>query len=305
MSDCSLIIRRFLLVLTFILAPFTPARAQENQENQENQDEQKPQALTIGQSHALSTHDAERHINVILPAGYHEGKTNYPVVLMLDGGIEQDLFLALGMQRWNQLWGRSEPAIFVGVQTVDRQRELLPPTQMKAERDRYPTAGESTLFREWLAASVLPLVRDQYRDDGRAYLIGESAAGHFVAETWLRDPELFDGYAAISPSFQWNDQWLVGQLETLDKAARPKLFLSVANEGGATEDGIIRFAFAAGENICFSDRRNELVHANVLHGLLPEALQFLLPTKADWLEEYGLKLRCNAVPDREKTGLAN
>jgi hypothetical protein len=25
---------------------------------------------------------------------------------------------------------------------------------------------------------------------------------------------------------------------------------------------------------------------------LPEALQYLLPTDADWLEEYGLTLRC-------------
>jgi hypothetical protein len=51
-------------------------------------------------------------------------------------------------------------------------------------------------------------------------------------------------------------------------------------------------ALPASQPYCFSDRRTELRHATSLHGLLPEALQYLLPTKADWLEEYGMVLRC-------------
>ena len=68
---------------------------------------------------------------------------------------------------------------------------------------------------------------------------------------------------------------------------------ALADEGGATESGIMRFLGSAGGEVCFSDRRADLVHANTLHGLLPEALQYLLPTGADWLAEYGLTLRCD------------
>lgn len=136
------------------------------------------------------------------------------------------------------------------------------------------------------------MLRDQYRDDGRAFLIGESAAGHFVAETWVKTPQLFDGYAALSPSVQWNDQTLSRNFTKSEKRNRPPLFISLANEGGDTEEGIGQFVANVGSPMCFSDRRDDLVHANTLHGLLPEALQYLLPTNADWLADYGLTLRC-------------
>jgi hypothetical protein len=63
-------------------------------------------------------------------------------------------------------------------------------------------------------------------------------------------------------------------------------------DGGA--GGVIGLAsLPTSQTYCFSDRRKELRHATALHGLLPEALQYLLPTKADWLEEFGMVLRCD------------
>ena len=246
--------------------------------------------ITIGTSYTLGVEDAERRINIVVPRGYDDEATDYPLVVVLDGGLQQDFFLTLGLERWNQLWQRSAPAIFVGIETVDRQRELLPPTTDIQEKGRYPTAGNSDAFRSWIADTVLPMLRAEYRTDGRAFLIGESAAGHFVVETWLEQPALFDGYAALSPSLQWNDQALSKAVATDSVKARPPLFLSLANEGGATEEGVLRVAGKS--QACFADRRDSLVHANTLHGLFPEALQYLLPTEADWLDEYGLKLDC-------------
>ena len=248
--------------------------------------------LTIGRFHTEWTHDAERRVNVVLPAGYNTGEKQYPLILMLDGGTEQDLYLALGAQKWNQLWQRSEPAIFVGIETVDHQRELLPQSTVAAEKERFPTAGESAEFRDWLSNKILPKLRQLYRDDGRAFLIGESAAGHFVAETWFVEPDLFSGYAAISPSLQWDNQALARKVGQARPVQRPKLYISLANEGGKTEGGVERLVSATDASICFSDRRDELAHANALHGLLPEALQYLLPTDADWLDDFGLVLRC-------------
>ena len=257
------------------------------------QDHPPAQPITIGQTHTLSALDADREVNVILPRGYSESEEEYPLAIMLDGGLDQDMFLALGLERWNQLWGRSQQAILVGVQTVDRQRELLPPTRDEAEQERYPTAGQSLDFRDWLAGEVLPVLRERYRHDGRAFLIGESAAGHFVVETWINAPNMFDGYAALSPSFQWDDQSLSRGFSTAPDEMRPPLYVSLADEGGATEEGALRFLNAAGQMVCFADRRDSHVrHANSLQQLLPEALQFLLPTPADWLEEYGMTVGC-------------
>ncbi len=249
--------------------------------------------ITIDEALTVMTHDADRKLNVVLPRGYEQAEERFPLVLVLDGGMGQDFFLSLGVERWNQRWGRGEPAILIGVETVDRQRELLPPTQVDEERERYPSAGESEAFRTWLAETVLPILRARYRHDGRAMIVGESAAGHFVVETWLAQPDLFDGYAALSPSLQWNDSALAGAAPADDGTPRPRLFLSLADEGGATETGVMELRETLGARFCFADyRASHVHHSNSLHQLLPQALQYLLPTEADWLGEYGLTVEC-------------
>lgn len=252
-----------------------------------------PQPLAIGETVTLEALGQPRAVNIILPPDYaKEPDKRWPVVYQLDGAVAQDLMMGAGLMRWGALWGRSADAIVVGIETKDRQRELLPATGDPAERAKYPTAGESAAFRAWIAGTVKPLVEARYRHDGTAFLVGESAAGHFVVETWLAAPRLFTGYAAISPSLQWDFEAL--SRKGLGEGQRPPLYLSLADEGGATESGMERLlaALPASQPYCFSDRRTELHHATALHGLLPEALQYLMPTKADWLEEFGMVLRC-------------
>ena len=251
--------------------------------------------FVVGETAKATVLDAKREINVILPPEYaNEPDRQWPVVIMLDGGVQQDLMLGVGIHNWNRLWGRSHGAIWVGVETKDRQRELLPPTSDAAERDRFPTAGESDVFRDWLVGEVLPMIAARYRGNGEVFLVGESAAGHFVVETWAKHPEAFTGYAAISPSLQWDGQSLSRKVASGKVNAAP-LYVSLADEGGGLQEGVLRVvgAMPEGQRWCFSDRREDLLHSNSLHGLLPEALQFLMPTPADWLEEYGFVLRCD------------
>jgi predicted alpha/beta superfamily hydrolase len=265
-----------------------------------------PQPLIIGETVTIEALGEAREINIVLPIGYsEEPDKRWPVIYLLDGGQTQDLLIGAGLQRWNTIWGRSENAILVGIETKNRQRELLPPTRDAAEQARWPTAGEAASLRAWIADTLKPMIEARYRHDGTAFLAGESAAGHFVVETWAITPGLFSGYAAISPSLQWDGEslskWLDSTTGDYRKTLRPPLYLSLADEGGATETGMMRLLgmLPKGQAYCFSDRRTELHHATALHGLLPEALQYLLPTKADWLEEYGMVLRC------EKRGGAN
>lgn len=258
-----------------------------------------PQPLTIGETVVLEALGEQRSVNIILPPDYAaEPERRWPVVYMLDGAIKQDLMMGTGLMRWGALWGRSKDAIIVGIETRNRQRELLPPTRDAAEQARWPTAGEGATFRAWIADTVKPMVEARYRHDGTAFLVGESAAGHFVVETWAVTPGLFTGYAAISPSLQWDGEslskWLASTTGDYRKTLRPPIYLSLADEGGATETGMERLLanMTPAQPYCFSDRRAQLRHATSLHGLLPEALQYLLPTQADWLEEFGMLLRC-------------
>lgn len=252
-----------------------------------------PQPLTIGETVTLEALGEARAVNIVLPLDYaEEPDKRWPVVYLLDGGAAQDLLMGAGLQRWNTIWGRSQNAILVGIETKNRQRELLPPTRDAAEQARWPTAGEAAQFRAWIAGTVKPLIEARYRHDGTAFLVGESAAGHFVVETWATAPGLFTGYAAISPSLQWDGEALSRLVP--GEASRPPIYLSLADEGGATESGMMRLltSLRPAQHFCFSDRRKELRHATSLHGLLPEALQYLLPTGVDYLDEYGFTLRC-------------
>ena len=252
-----------------------------------------PQPLVIGETVTLEVLGAQRSVNIVLPPDYAaEPERRWPVIYQLDGAMQQDLMMGAGLMRWGALWGRSKDAIVVGIETKDRTRELLPATRDPAEQTRFPTAGESAALRAWLAQVVKPMVEARYRHDGTAFLVGESAAGHFVVETWEQAPGLFTGYAAISPSMQWDFEAL--SRRALGAVTRPPLYLSLADEGGATETGMMRLldSLPPKQPFCFSDRRTELTHATSLHGLLPEALQYLLPTKADWLGDYGMALRC-------------
>jgi predicted alpha/beta superfamily hydrolase len=252
-----------------------------------------PEPLTIGETVTLEALGAERAVNIILPPDYAaDPDRRWPVLYLLDGAMTQDLMMGAGLMRWGALWGRSKDAIIVGIETWDRQRELLPPTGDPVERKRWPSAGESAAFRAYIAKTVKPMVEARYRHDGTALLVGESAAGHFVVETWALAPALFTGYAAISPSLQWNGEAL--SRRALGDQQRPPLYLSLADEGGTTEAGMGRLLdmLPKDQSYCFSDRRTQLRHATALHGLLPEVLQYLLPTKTDLLEEYGMVVRC-------------
>ncbi|MEO0689168.1 MAG: alpha/beta hydrolase-fold protein [Pseudomonadota bacterium] len=251
--------------------------------------------LTIGETTRVTVLEAQREINVVLPKDYVENADKaWPMVIMVDGGQRQDLMMGVGVHNWNRLWGRSQEAIWVGIETKDRQRELLPPTREKAQQERFPTAGEGDEFRAWLVDDILPMLRARYRTTSEVYLVGESAAGHFVLETWFKRPDAFSGYAAISPSLHWNGQSLSREIAA-GTGKRPPLYFSLADEGGAFEEGVLRVASSLSptQDWCFSDRRADLKHSNSLHGLLPEALQYLMPTEADWLDEFGFSFRCD------------
>ncbi|MDP5103038.1 MAG: alpha/beta hydrolase-fold protein, partial [Erythrobacter sp.] len=207
-----------------------------------------PAPLTIGETVTLEALGAERSVNIVLPPDYDaDPERRWPVVYQLDGAMTQDLMMGAGLMRWGALWGRSKDAIVVGIETKDRQRELLPPTGDAAERAKYPTAGEGASFRAWIAGTVKPMVEARYRHDGTAFLVGESAAGHFVVETWAVAPALFTGYAAISPSLQWDGEALSRRITIDLKAERAPIYLSLADEGEATESGMLRLLEVLGE----------------------------------------------------------
>src|SRR5690606_31686756 len=85
--------------------------------------------LTIGKSIFLHSHilNEDRKINIYLPNNYVENDTlTYPVVYVLDGGMDEDFFHIVGIVRFDtQPWiARFPNSIVVGIEGNTRRRDF-------------------------------------------------------------------------------------------------------------------------------------------------------------------------------------
>jgi predicted alpha/beta superfamily hydrolase len=255
--------------------------------------------ITIGVSHRVKSAALQetRTVNVVLPASYSkEPSRRYPILYLLDGGLDQDLLHVAGVVQLGAIWGRSAEAIVVGLESKDRRKELAGPTSDPELLKRFPTAGSSAKFREFIRNEVKPLIERSYRSNGHDVVLGESLAGLFVTETYLVEPTLFDGYAAVDPSLWWDK-------EALSKGAAAKLgpqhkgrslMLTVAKEQLEDPAASRRLVSLLGKGrltYCVL-ARPDLTHATIYQQITPWTVQYLLPAAEPPPSEYGFSLEC-------------
>jgi predicted alpha/beta superfamily hydrolase len=256
--------------------------------------------ITLGTSYRWQSPamGEERVVNVVLPEDYaSQPNRRYPVLYVIDGGVEQDLIHISGTQKLNAAWGRSSEAIVVGIATKDRRRELVGSTRDPELLNQYPTAGHSADFRRFIRAEVQPFVTRGFRTTGSSAVIGESLAGLFILETYLTEPDLFGSYGAVSPSTWWDKEALSLTAAARVGRAQSKhpLYLAVGNEGAEIRraDGRIVSAIAGKvSRWCYAERP-ELVHSTLYHAVSPELLQFVLPPAQSPDPAFGFEVRCS------------
>lgn len=243
-----------------------------------------PTPIVIGQSFLIASRvmGEDREINVWLPPGYHDTDRTYPVVYLLDDGVDQDFHHITGLAQLGTIVGTTQDFIVVGVATKDRRNELT----FRAEHDPsliadYPTHGQSDRFRRFIADEVMPFIDAAYRTDGDEAVMGESLAGLFVLETFLRQPMLFDRYIAVSPSLWWDKGALADAASGLLAAQPPTgriLWLTVADEGGEMQAAIDRLRASldavTGYTSIYSARPHE-THATIYHPAALDAFRIL------------------------------
>lgn len=189
-----------------------------------------------------------RKVNVALPPGYADSKRRFPVLYLLDGGtVEEDFPKITDIVAAAVAAGRLAPMIVVGIEGVDRKHDLTHPATDPKDRALLPTSGGSTAYRRFLVDELQPWVKARYRTSGQQGLIGESLAGLFVVETFLREPQAFDAYLAASPSLWWDNQSLSREAAALLAAGRfdgRRLYLSIGDEGTTMQEGVDRVVAA-------------------------------------------------------------
>jgi predicted alpha/beta superfamily hydrolase len=250
------------------------------------------EAIVLGQGYTLQSEvlGEARRINVYLPPGYASGTAAYPVLYLIDGGVEQDFVHIAGLSQHASISGSFREMIVVGIETMDRRRELAFPAASDASlRDAYPTHGESAKFRAFIAEEVKPWVKQRYRTDGYDAVMGESLAGLFVAETFLRQPDLFDGYIAIDPSLWWDNAALALEARKLVAAqgdGERAVYMAVAN-------GVAQMRFGQGvlaqvmntatpDGVTFTyEVMDDEEHSTIYHRAALNGLRIVFANKAE------------------------
>ncbi|SMF66169.1 alpha/beta hydrolase [Allosphingosinicella indica] len=268
--------RRLLLLLATLLLA-TPAIA-----------EPVAKPIVIGEAYALASKalGGERTVNVWTPPSYAKGEQRYPVLYLIDGGMAQDFHHISGLAQLGAISWLTQEFIVVGVETVDRRRELAFPVERDAKlRAEYPTAGSSDLFRRYLIDEVKPMVEARYRTSGEDVLIGESLAGLFIVETLLKTPDAFDTYIAMDPSLWWDDGRLTdeaaGLLAAHPAKGKPRVWISIGKETlqqPRFADRLAAALRARGTALELHwEPRPALSHATIYHPTAWDALQALFP----------------------------
>ncbi|MBD3347972.1 MAG: hypothetical protein GF400_02100 [Candidatus Eisenbacteria bacterium] len=186
-----------------------------------------------------------RDLLVFLPPGYEDDEERrYPVLYMHDG---QNLFDAatsfIGVE-----WGVDEtvtrmveagqvrPVIVVGIEnTSDRVFEYTP------EPDRTRGGGGASLYADFILNDVKPFIDRTYRtlpDRVNTGVAGSSLGGLVSLYLAWSHPDVFSRVAAMSPSYGWADEHIVGFLREKEPPPGVRVWLDM----GTAEDGTDRDA---------------------------------------------------------------
>jgi len=128
---------------------------------------------------------------------------------MPDGGIHEDFpHIANSISKLVEL-GEISPLILVGIENTERRRDLTGPSSVASDEQIAPLSDGASMFRKFIRTELFSEIERRYPVNKRRAIVGESAAGLFVVETFLLDPSMFDTYIAMDPALHWNDHQLV------------------------------------------------------------------------------------------------
>ena len=151
----------------------------------------------------------ERVINVWTPENYKSSKDSFPVMYMPDGGIKEDFPHIANTLAKLIKENKIKPLILIGIENTQRRRDLTGFTEVVKDKEIAPVVGGSEKFRAFIKDELFPEINKRYRTTTEKSIIGESASGLFVIETFFLTPEMFDNYIAFDPSLWWNNHYLV------------------------------------------------------------------------------------------------
>lgn len=167
------------------------------------------QPLTLGETYTFHSEvlSEDRVLNIYLPSGYDPNDTVlYPVVYLLDGGIDEDFIHVAGILQFNVFaWvAAMPPSVLIGIANVDRKRDFTWPSSVESDKKELSTSGGARKFILFIETELIPFMHTHFKTNAQRTLLGESLGGLLAADILLTKPDMFDKYAIVSPSVWWD-----------------------------------------------------------------------------------------------------
>jgi len=209
-----------------------------------------PHTIVNSQLRVLSVNVPGRkyQLHIGLPGNYQRDTTKrYPVIYVTDGYWDfEKLHVIMGSLNYDKV---APEFIIVGLgyagENLDygtlRWRELSP-----YPFGNNPDAGHAADFLKVIESEVIPLIDRDYRTDPKQRVMaGASLGGLFTLYAMYTKPDLFNGYIAVTPAVELNNDWLLDYEDKFVKAGgqlKGRLFVSVGeNESAGFVSGILRY----------------------------------------------------------------
>lgn len=200
-----------------------------------------------------------------------------------------------------------------------RNNDLLPILETKNSIDRYGKySGNADNFFEFVSTEIIPYIDSNYRTLNNRIVVGHSLSASFILNSFVKNPNLFNDYIAISPNLAYDNDKLANKLVNFDysKVDKPTyLYLSNANEGikywqewKPARDKVYSFFNQTLENDNFKVQINEFPennHWNTFPPSLNEALDFYfkkiydLQEKELSKEEYEVTIKVKVLSEKD------
>lgn len=174
------------------------------------------QLLGLGRQHIVESSilPEDRPVIISLPVGYNTTYARYPVLYVLDG--LQNIKHTVGTVELLAEAGLIPPVIVVGIESLDRNRDLTPSNAGQEVHGGtgnagIPQSGGAPEFLRFLSEELIPFVDANYRTHPFRILEGHSFGGLFGTYTLMESPGLFDAFIIEAPALWWNKEEMTAQ----------------------------------------------------------------------------------------------
>lgn len=188
----------------------------------------------------------DRKILIYTPKDANNSEKRYPVIYILDADNHFAQMVEYSKYLSQQKVYVIPPLIVVGIENTDRVRDLTPSHSTvdysgkldTTARSPYKTSGGNERFFEFIKKELMPYVNSNYKTQPYCILAGHSFGALTAINCLINYPDIFNAYIAVSPSFWWDQRFL---LKLADKklktgsALSKTLFFSDGNEGASPE----------------------------------------------------------------------